>query len=103
MPRPHQEWGEGDCCLVGAGGLVVADGDATPLLQAVDAPIHHVALLADVAVERRWPAAAAAAPESGAGLVGPLGDGVRDAPVVFVGVASRASERSTRLRARPGR
>lgn len=45
--------------LEGLGGLLVTGGDAAPLLQAVEAPFHYVAM--------------------SAGLVGPLGDGVADA------------------------
>lgn len=79
MSRPHQERGEGDGCLVGLGGLVVAGGDASPLLQAVEASFDRVALLVEVLVEGRRASAAAAAAEPVADLVGPLGDGVADA------------------------
>lgn len=60
MSRPHQERGEGDGCLVGLDGLVVAGGDASPLLQAVEAAFDHVALLVELLVED-WRSSAAAA------------------------------------------
>jgi hypothetical protein len=63
LSRLHQERCEGDGCLVGLGGLVVAGGDAAPLLQAVG-----------------WRAPApAATSQPVADLVGPLRDGVADA------------------------
>lgn len=74
MSRPHQERGEGDGCLVGLGGLVVAGGDASPVLQAVEAAFDHVALLVEVFAEGRRPSAAAAAPEPVADPVGPFRD-----------------------------
>ena len=73
MSRPHQQGCEGDGCLVGLGGLLVAGGDAAPLLQAVEAPFHHIAPLVDALVEGRGSPAAAAAAEAVADLVGPLG------------------------------
>ncbi len=77
MSRPHQKRCEGDGCLVGLGGLVVAGGDAAPLFQPVEAAFHHVALLVELLVEG-WRASAAAEPV--ADLVGSFGDGVADAP-----------------------
>lgn len=65
--------------MVGLGGLVVAGRDAAPLLQAVEAPFHNVALLVDLAVEGQRASAEAAAPGPIADLVGPFRDGVRDA------------------------
>ena len=80
MSRPHQERCEGDGCPVGLGGLVVAGRDAAPLLEAVEAPFHHVAPLVELLVEDRRAPAPAAKPEPVADLVGSLGDGVADAP-----------------------
>lgn len=80
MSRPHQEQCEGDGCLVGLGCLVVAGGDAALLLQAAEAAFDHVAPLVELSVEGRWAPSAAAASESVADLVGPLRDGVVDAP-----------------------
>ncbi len=79
MSGPHQERCEGDGCLVGLGGFVVAGGDAAPLLQSVEAAFHDVAALVELFVEGRRAPAVAAAPEPVADLVGPLGDGVADA------------------------
>jgi hypothetical protein len=45
MSRPHQERREGDGCLVGLGGLVVAGSDAAPLLEAVEAPFKERAAM----------------------------------------------------------
>lgn len=72
MSRPHQQRCEGDGCLVGLGGLVVAGGDATPLLEAVEAPFDDVAPLVDLLVEGRRTSALTAAPEPVANLVGPF-------------------------------
>lgn len=67
---------EGDGCLVGLGGLLVAGRDAAPLLEAVEAAFVDVVPLVELLVEGwRTPAAAAAA-EPVADLVGPLGNGV---------------------------
>lgn len=65
--------------MVGLGGLVVAGGDASPLLQAVEAPFHDVAVCVCLAVEGWWAASVAASPGPVADLVGPFGDRVRDA------------------------
>ncbi|BCK69652.1 hypothetical protein Srufu_036050 [Streptomyces libani subsp. rufus] len=73
MSRPHQKRCEGDGCLVGLGGLVVAGGDAAPLFQPVEAAFHHVALLVELLVESRRASAAAAAAEPVADLVGSFG------------------------------
>lgn len=80
MSGPHQERCEGDGCLVGLGGLLVACGDAAPLLQAAEAPLHHVATLADPAVEGGRASAPAAAAGPVANLIGPFRNGVGDAP-----------------------
>ena len=72
--------GEGDGCLVGLGGLVVAGGDAAPLLEAVEAPLDDVAPLVDLLVEGRRTSAPTAASEPVVNLVGPLRDGVPDVP-----------------------
>lgn len=63
MSRSHQQRCEGDGCLVGLGGLVVAGGDAAPLLEAVEAPLDDVASLVDLLVEGRRTSAMAAASE----------------------------------------
>lgn len=70
---------EGDGCLVGLGSLLVAGGDASPLLEAVEAPFHHVAALVDLLVEGRRSATSAAVPDPVANLIRPLRDGVGDA------------------------
>jgi hypothetical protein len=46
---------------VDGGGLLVAGGDAAPLLEAVDAPLDCVALPVRLAVEGWWSAAPATA------------------------------------------
>lgn len=79
VSRPHQERGEGDSRLAGLGGLVVAGRDATPLLEADEAPFHDVALLVKLLVEAGRASASAAAAGPVALLVGPLGNGVGDA------------------------
>lgn len=80
MSHPHQQRCESDGCFVGFGGLLVAGCDAAPLFEAVETPFHHIAPLVDLFVEGRGSAAVAAASEPVADLVGPLGDGVGDAP-----------------------
>ncbi|BDM74787.1 hypothetical protein HEK616_82740 (plasmid) [Streptomyces nigrescens] len=59
------ESGEVDGC-----GLLVAGGDSSPLLEAVDAPFDGVALPLGLAVESRRPAALAATSQSVSALVG---------------------------------
>lgn len=109
MSRPHQERCEGDGCLVGLGGLVVAGRDAAPLLEAVEAPFHDVATLVELLVEGRRAPASAAAPEPVADLVGPLGNGVSDAvppqPGAYrAGAVALVAQhmRGPRTRGRPG-
>lgn len=78
MSRPHQQGCEGDGCVVGLGGLVVASGDAAPLFEAVEALLDDVAPLVDLVVEGRRTSVTAAASEPVADLVGPFRDGVPD-------------------------
>ena len=49
------EGGEGDEGVVGGGGLLVAGGQPAALLEAVDAPLDHVAALVRLGVEGRRP------------------------------------------------
>lgn len=77
MSRPHQERCEGDGCFIGLGGFVVAGGDATPLLEAVEASFHDVAVLVRLTVEGRRAASPAASPGPVGDLVGPFRDRVR--------------------------
>jgi hypothetical protein len=63
---------------VGRCGLVVAGGDAAPLLEAVEAPLDDVAPLVDLLVEDRRASAMAAASNPVANLVGTFRDGVAD-------------------------
>ena len=61
---PHQDGGEVEAAEVVEGGLVVAGGDATPVLDAVEGPLDDVAVAVAVGVEGAGAAAlvAAAAP-----------------------------------------
>lgn len=59
---PHEDGGEVGCGLVSDGELVRSQGQATPLLESVDAPFDGVALLVSLGVESRWPASVAASP-----------------------------------------
>lgn len=107
MSRPHPERCEGDGCLVGLGGFVVAGGDPSPLFQAVEAAFDHVAPFVEV-LEGRWAPAAMAAPEPVADLVGPFRDGVADTappepgPDRFGAVALVAEDVVGPRRGRPG-
>lgn len=87
------------------GGLLVARGDASPLLQAVDAPLDGVALLVGLSVEGWWPAASAAPTEPVAALVWG-GDHCPDAALAQVladraGGVRLAGQAQVRPRARP--
>ena len=42
---PHQDGGEVEAAEVVEGGLVVAGGDATPVLDAVEGPLDYVAVV----------------------------------------------------------
>lgn len=66
-----------ECALVGGGELVRAQSQSAPLLQAVDAPLDGVALLACLGVEGGRSAAAAASPQPVADLNGGPGKSPR--------------------------
>jgi hypothetical protein len=78
-PQPGEDCGEDDSASVGESELVVAGGQATPLLEGVEGSFDDVAALVGVGVEGGW--SAAAGPASGAGglLVVGLGDHRGDA------------------------
>lgn len=55
---------------VNLGGLLVAGGDAPPLLEAIDASLDGVPLLVSVSVKHGWSATVAAASRAVGPLVG---------------------------------
>lgn len=61
-----------ECGLVGDGELVRSHGQATPLLEPVDASLDRVALLVGIGVEGWRSAADAASPQTVVDLVGGL-------------------------------
>lgn len=69
---------------VDGGGFLVAGGDASPLFEAVDAPLDGVALFVGLAVEGWWSAASAASAEPVAALVCGDGDHGPDAALAQV-------------------
>lgn len=68
------------CGLVGDGELVCSGGQATPLLEVIDAPLDGVALFVGLAVEAWRAATSAASPQAVADLVARLRDDCADSP-----------------------
>ncbi len=78
-----------ECGLVGEGELVRSHGQATPLLESLDAPFDSVALLIRLGAEDWWPASVATSPQPVAHLAGRLGDDSADSTALEM-IADRA-------------
>src|SRR6476659_2213144 len=90
MVEPEHEGGDDDHRPVVDGALLVAGGQPAPLLEPIDAALHHVAQPIPLFVEGEW---APGPMRPSFTLIGPLRNGVRDsaltqyAPTSLVAVA----------------
>ena len=76
--KPDDDGGDDHHCAIVGGALLVTGGQPTPLLQAIDAALDHVAPRVDRLIEGERPTRSAGALRS---LIAALRDGVRDLPL----------------------